>query len=224
MSIIFLDKSKICILLLEGVYQFVVENFECVGYINIEYLKIFLLEEEFKIKIVDVYFVGICLCIQLIEDVFEVVKKLVVVGCFCIGINQVNLNFVLICGIFVFNVFFFNICLVVELVLVEVILLLCGILEKNVICYCGGWQKMAINSFEICNKMLGIVGYGSIGLQFSVIVENLGMKVIFQDVVIKLLLGNVVQVGSLDELLERVDIVMLYVLEIDVIKYMIGKE
>ncbi|MGB3623044.1 phosphoglycerate dehydrogenase [Ketobacter sp. MCCC 1A13808] len=224
MSTTSLDKSKIRILLLEGVHQSAVENFERAGYTNIEYLKTSLPEEELKIKIADAHFVGIRSRTQLTEDVFEAAKKLVAVGCFCIGTNQVNLNSALIRGIPVFNAPFSNTRSVAELVLAEAILLLRGIPEKNAICHRGGWQKTATNSFEIRNKTLGIVGYGSIGSQLSVIAENLGMKVIFQDVVTKLPLGNAVQVGSLDELLERADIVTLHVPETDATKYMIGKE
>lgn len=224
MSKIFFDKSKIKFFFFEGVYQNVVDMLKVVGYINIEYFKIVFFGDELKERIVDVYFIGICFCIQLIEEVFDCVKKLIVVGCFCIGINQVDFNVVCECGIVVFNVFYLNICFVVELVLVEVILLLCGILEKNVFCYCGGWIKSVVNFFEICGKKFGIVGYGLIGIQFLVFVEVLGMQVFFYDIVIKLLLGNVVQIGSLYELLGMFDIVLLYVFELFFIQWMIGEK
>lgn len=215
-------KQDICVLLLEGVSQIVVEVFSVVGYSQIEvYIKV-LFEDELKECIVEVYIVGICLCIQFSVEVLVEVKCLIVVGCFCIGINQVDLDVVELVGILVFNVFYFNICSVVELVIVEVIMLIRGILQKNVECYCGGWLKLVSGSYEVCGKMLGIIGYGYIGIQVGVFVELLGMQVIFYDVEIKLVLGNVCVVVSLDDLLVCVDIVILYVLEMLFMQWMIG--
>jgi D-3-phosphoglycerate dehydrogenase len=224
MSTTSLDKSKIRILLLEGVHQSAVENFERAGYSNIEYLKTSLPEDQLKEKIADAHFVGIRSRTQLTEAVFEAAQKLVAVGCFCIGTNQVDLNAALSRGIPVFNAPFSNTRSVAELVLAEAILLLRGIPEKNAVCHRGGWQKSAANSFEIRGKTLGIIGYGNIGSQLSVISENLGMKVIFYDVVTKLPLGNAAQVGSLEELLQSADIVTLHVPETPATKYMFGKD
>lgn len=224
MSTTSLDKSKIRILLLEGVHQSAVENFERAGYSNIEYLKTSLPEDQLKEKIADAHFVGIRSRTQLTEAVFEAAQKLVAVGCFCIGTNQVDLNAALSRGIPVFNAPFSNTRSVAELVLAEAILLLRGIPEKNAVCHRGGWQKSAANSFEIRGKTLGIIGYGNIGSQLSVISENLGMKVIFYDVVTKLPLGNAAQVGSLEELLKSADIVTLHVPETPATKYMFGKD
>ncbi|RLT91872.1 MULTISPECIES: phosphoglycerate dehydrogenase [unclassified Ketobacter] len=224
MSTTSLDKSKIRILLLEGVHQSAVENFERAGYTNIEYLKTSLPEDQLKAKIADAHFVGIRSRTQLTEDVFAAAQKLIAVGCFCIGTNQVDLTAALIRGIPVFNAPFSNTRSVAELVLAEAILLLRGIPEKNAVCHRGGWQKSAANSFEIRGKTLGIIGYGNIGSQLSVIAENLGMKVKFYDVVTKLPLGNAVQVGTLDELLEQSDIVSLHVPETAATKYMFGQD
>lgn len=224
MSTTSLDKSKIRILLLEGVHQSAVENFERAGYTNIEYLKTSLPEDQLKEKIADAHFVGIRSRTQLTEEVFASAQKLIAVGCFCIGTNQVDLNAALIRGIPVFNAPFSNTRSVAELVLAEAILLLRGIPEKNAVCHRGGWQKTAANSFEIRGKTLGIIGYGNIGSQLSVIAENLGMKVKFYDVVTKLPLGNAAQVGTLDELLVQSDIVTLHVPETAATKYMFGKD
>ncbi|MEN8668823.1 MAG: phosphoglycerate dehydrogenase, partial [Ketobacter sp.] len=152
MSTTSLDKSKIRILLLEGVHQSAVENFERAGYTNIEYLKTSLPEDQLKAKIADAHFVGIRSRTQLTEDVFAAAQKLIAVGCFCIGTNQVDLTAALIRGIPVFNAPFSNTRSVAELVLAEAILLLRGIPEKNAVCHRGGWQKTAANSFEIRGK------------------------------------------------------------------------
>ncbi|MBA55529.1 MAG: phosphoglycerate dehydrogenase [Pseudomonadales bacterium] len=224
MSTTSLDKSKIRILLLEGVHQSAVDNFERAGYSNIEYLKTSLPDDQLKEKIADAHFVGIRSRTQLTEEIFEAAQKLIAVGCFCIGTNQVDLGAALARGIPVFNAPFSNTRSVAELVLAEAILLLRGIPEKNAVCHRGGWQKTATNSFEIRGKTLGIIGYGNIGSQLSVIAENLGMKVKFYDVVTKLPLGNASQVNTLDELLEQSDIVTLHVPETAATKYMFGKD
>lgn len=224
MSTTSLDKSKIRILLLEGVHQSAVDNFERAGYSNIEYLKTSLPDDQLKEKIADAHFVGIRSRTQLTEEIFEAAQKLIAVGCFCIGTNQVDLGAALARGIPVFNAPFSNTRSVAELVLAEAILLLRGIPEKNAVCHRGGWQKTATNSFEIRGKTLGIIGYGNIGSQLSVIAENLGMKVKFYDVVTKLPLGNASQVNTLDELLEQADIVTLHVPETAATKYMFGKD
>lgn len=219
-----LDKSKIRILLLEGVHQSAVENFKRAGYSNIEYIKTALPDDQLKEKIADAHFVGIRSRTQLTEEVFAAAQKLMAVGCFCIGTNQVDLTAALARGIPVFNAPFSNTRSVAELVLAEAILLLRGIPEKNAVCHRGGWQKTAANSFEIRGKTLGIIGYGNIGSQLSVLAEGLGMKVIFQDTVTKLPLGNASQVNTLDELLEQSDIVSLHVPETPATKYMFGKD
>ncbi|WP_417595873.1 phosphoglycerate dehydrogenase [Oceanospirillum sp.] len=219
-----LDKSKIKILLLEGVHQSAVDNFKAAGYTNIEYHAASLPEEQLKESIKDAHFVGIRSRTQLTEQVFDAAEKLVAVGCFCIGTNQVDLKAAMIRGIAVFNAPYSNTRSVAELVLAESIMLLRGVPEKSAVCHRGGWLKSAKNSFEIRGKTLGIVGYGSIGSQLSVLAESLGMKVIYFDVITKLPLGNAEQVGSMKELLSTADIVSLHVPETEATKWMMGPE
>ncbi|MDX1474381.1 MAG: phosphoglycerate dehydrogenase, partial [Reinekea sp.] len=218
-----LDKSKIKILLLEGVHQSALDTFQKAGYTNIEYLKGSLPEDELVEKIKDVHFVGLRSRTQLTEQVFAAAERLVAVGCFCIGTNQVNLDAAAVRGIPVFNAPFSNTRSVAELVIAEAILLLRGIPEKNASCHRGGWIKSANDSFEIRGKTLGIVGYGSIGTQLGIMAESLGMEVIFYDIVTKLPLGNARQVGSLTELLSQSDVVTLHVPETDSTKWMMGE-
>ena len=219
-----LDKSKIRILLLEGVHQSALDTFQRAGYTNIELHKGSLPEEVLIEKARDAHFIGIRSRTQLTEKVFAAAEKLVAVGCFCIGTNQVDLTAALERGVAVFNAPFSNTRSVAELVLAEAILLLRGIPEKNAVCHRGGWQKTAVNSFEIRGKKLGIVGYGNIGTQLGVLAEGLGMEVLFYDIVTKLPLGNARQVGSMNELLEHADIVTLHVPETRATKWMMGAE
>ncbi len=219
-----LDKSKIRFLLLEGVHQNAVDTLTAAGYTNIEYLTGSLPEAELKEKIADAHFIGIRSRTQLTEEIFDCAKKLVAVGCFCIGTNQVDLEAARQRGIAVFNAPYSNTRSVAELVLAEAILLLRGIPEKNASCHRGGWIKSAANSFEIRGKKLGIVGYGSIGTQLSVLAESLGMQVYFFDPLTKLPLGNAVQVTNLHELLGLADIVSLHVPELPSTQWMIGEK
>ncbi len=219
-----LDKSKIKFLLLEGVHQSAINTLNAAGYTNIEYLTGALSEDELVEKIAEVHFVGIRSRTQLTERVFEAAKKLVAVGCFCIGTNQVNLQSALVRGIPVFNAPYSNTRSVAELVLAEAILLLRGIPDKNAKAHRGEWVKSAKDSYEIRGKKLGIIGYGSIGTQLSILAEALGMRVYFYDVVSKLPLGNAQQVGSLQELMAMSDIVTLHVPETPSTKWMIGAE
>ena len=145
------------------------------------------------------------------RDILEKAEKLIAIGCFCIGTNQVDLEAARELGIPVFNAPYSNTRSVAELVLAEIIMLMRGIPEKNAVVHRGGWNKSAKDSYEVRGKTLGIVGYGSIGTQLSVLAESLGMKVIYHDVVTKLPLGNATQVGSLEELLGRADVVTLHV-------------
>lgn len=217
-----LGKSKIRILLLEGVHQSAVETLEREGYSNVEYIKTALPEAELIEKIASAHFVGIRSRSQLTRKVLESANKLMAIGCFCIGTNQVDLKAAQELGIAVFNAPFSNTRSVAELVIAEAILLLRGIPEKNAVCHRGGWLKSANGSFEIRGKILGLIGYGSIGSQISVLAESLGMSVIFYDVVTKLSMGNALQVRDLYELLGRADIVSLHVPETDATQNMIG--
>jgi len=192
------------------------------GYTNIEYLRGALDEDALIEKIKDAHFVGIRSRTQLTEKVFAAANKLIAVGCFCIGTNQVDLKAAMKRGIPVFNAPYSNTRSVAELVLGELILLLRGIPEKNFLVHRGGWSKSAEGSYEARGKVLGIVGYGSIGSQLSVLAESLGMQVIYYDVVTKLPLGNARQVGTMDELLATSDVVTLHVPELPSTKDMMG--
>ena len=205
------DKSKLKVLLLEGIHPSAERIFRDAGYANIETVKTALTGEELKAKLEGVHFLGIRSRTTLTRDIFEAADKLVAVGCYCIGTNQVDLTAATEHGIVVFNAPYSNTRSVAELVLAEAILLLRGIPEKNAKAHRGGWAKTANASFEIRGKTLGIVGYGSIGSQLSVIAESLGMRVIFYDVVSKLPLGNASQIPSLEGLLGQADIVTLHV-------------
>jgi D-3-phosphoglycerate dehydrogenase len=218
-----LDKGKIKILLLEGVHQSAVDTFHAQGYTNIEFHTGSLPEEELLERIADAHFLGIRSRTQLTAKVFEAAEKLVAVGCFCIGTNQVDLAAATQAGVAVFNAPYSNTRSVAELVLGEAIMLLRGIPEKSAVAHRGGWQKSAKNSYEIRGKKLGVVGYGSIGSQLSVLAESLGMEVQFYDVVTKLPLGNAKQVGSLAELLSTSDVVTLHVPELPSTKDMMGQ-
>src|SRR5690606_15666498 len=144
----------------------------------------------------DAHFVGIRSRTQLTEEVFAAAEKLIGVGCFCIGTNQVDLKAALKRGIPVFNAPYSNTRSVAELVIAHTINLMRGIPEKNAVAHRGGWLRSAKDSYELRGKKLGIVGYGNIGAQVSVLAESMGMKVYFYDVVPKLPLGNATQVQS----------------------------
>jgi D-3-phosphoglycerate dehydrogenase len=217
-----LDKSKIKFLLLEGIHPSALDVIRAAGYSQIEAIAGALPDDELKRKIADAHFVGIRSRTQLTEEVFAHASKLVAVGCFCIGTNQVDLNAARERGIAVFNAPYSNTRSVAELVLAEAILLLRGIPEKNAVAHRGGWLKSADNAYEIRGKTLGIVGYGSIGTQLSVLAEALGMQVAFFDVVSKLPLGNARQVQNLHDLLGQSDIVSLHVPELPSTQWMIG--
>jgi D-3-phosphoglycerate dehydrogenase len=217
-----LHKDKIKILLLEGVHASAIETLNSAGYHNIEYHKQALSGEELETAIADAHFVGIRSRTQLTADVFAKARKLIGVGCFCIGTNQVDLQAATEHGVVVFNAPYSNTRSVAELVIAEAILLLRGIAEKNAAAHRGEWQKTATGSFEIRGKTLGIIGYGNIGMQLSVMAESLGMRVCFFDVENKLPLGNATQIRSLPQLLKQSDIVSLHVPELASTKDMIG--
>jgi D-3-phosphoglycerate dehydrogenase len=217
-----LEKSKIKILLLEGVHESAIQAFEQDGYSNIELHSGSLSQEELIKKISDVHILGIRSRTQVNAEVMAAARKLIAIGCFCIGTNQVSLIEALKKGTAVFNAPFSNTRSVAELVIAEAILLLRGIPEKNIKAHRGEWQKTAKDSYEIRGKTLGIIGYGNIGSQVSVLAESIGMKVRFYDSVSKLPLGNAEQANSLQEMLALSDVVTLHVPENDATVKMIG--
>ena len=217
-----LDKGKIKILLLEGVHQSAVDTLNAQGYTNIEFHTSAIPEAELLERVADAHFIGIRSRTQLTEKVFDAAEKLVAVGCFCIGTNQVDLQAATERGVAVFNAPFSNTRSVAELVIAEIIMLMRGVPEKSAVAHRGGWLKSAKNSFEVRGKKLGIIGYGSIGSQLSVMAEGLGMDVFFYDVITKLPLGNAKQVGTLHELLGQCDVISLHVPELPSTENMMG--
>jgi len=218
-----LDKDKIKILLLEGVHQTAVDVLERAGYSNIEYHKASLGEEALLESIKDAHFVGLRSRTQLTAEVLHHAEKLVAIGCFCIGTNQVDLAAAEKLGIPVFNAPFSNTRSVAELVIGEIIMLMRGIPQRNAMSHRGGWLKSANGSVEVRGKTLGVIGYGHIGTQLGILAETLGMRVIFFDIEDKLPLGNASQVHSMEQLLAQADVVSLHVPETPQTKDMFAK-
>ena len=217
-----LDKSKIRFLLLEGIHPSAQEVLRAAGYSQIEALPGALEGEALQRKIADAHFIGVRSRTQLTAEVLAHAHKLVAIGCFCIGTNQVDLQAARERGIAVFNAPYSNTRSVAELVLAEAILLLRGVPARNAAAHRGGWLKSADNAYEARGKTLGIIGYGAISSQLSVLAEALGMQVVFHDVVGKLPLGNARQAAGLHALLAQSDIVSLHVPELPSTQWMIG--
>jgi len=219
-----LSKDKIKVLLLEGLHENSLNYFKCNDYSNIEYLKGSFEKEELIEKIKDVHLIGIRSRTNLTADVLKHANKLIAIGCFSIGTNQVDLHAAKLKGIPVFNAPFSNTRSVAELVISEIIFLIRRIPEKNYNAHKGIWLKEASNSFEVRGKNIGIIGYGHIGSQVSILAENLGMNVFYYDIQKKLNLGNAKACDSLDELLQVADVVTLHVPETEQTKNMIRYE
>ena len=219
-----LDKSKIKFVLFEGVHQNALDVLHAAGYTNIDYYKKALDGEALIEAIKDAHFIGLRSRTHLTKEVLEKAPKLVAIGCFCIGTNQVDLAAAKQRGIPVFNAPFSNTRSVAELVLGEIILLMRQVAKANMEVHRGVWNKSASGANEVRNKKLGIIGYGHIGSQLSVIAESLGMNVYFYDIENKLPLGNAQQVASLEELLSSCDVITLHVPENDSTKNLMNKE
>ncbi|KAL7663674.1 phosphoglycerate dehydrogenase [[Candida] zeylanoides] len=204
--------GDIKILLLENVNQTAINVFQTQGY-QVEFYKTSLPEDELIEKIKDVHAIGIRSKTKLTERVLQHAKNLVVVGCFCIGTNQVNLEAAAKLGVAVFNSPFSNSRSVAELVIAEIITLARQLGDRSIEMHTGTWNKVSAKCWEIRGKTLGIVGYGHIGAQLSVLAEAMGMNVIYYDVNMIMSLGNSKQVETLDELLTRADFVTLHVPE-----------
>ena len=215
-------KQDIRVLLLEGVSQTAIDVFSAAGYSQIEVHSKALPDEELKARIAEAHIVGIRSRTQLSADVLAHAKRLMAVGCFCIGTNQVDLEAAELAGIPVFNAPYSNTRSVAELVIAEAIMLTRGIPQKNAECHRGGWSKSAAGSHEVRGKTLGIVGYGHIGTQVGVMAEAMGMQVIFHDIETKLSLGNARAAIDLDDLLARADIVTVHVPETAATQWMIS--
>lgn len=219
-----LPKEKIKILLLESPHQNAINHFNENQYTNIEFIKPSLNEDELIEKIRNVHLIGIRSKTNITNNVLKHANKLIAIGCYSIGTNQVDLLSAKLQGIPVFNAPFSNTRSVAELVIAECILLIRGVAEKNFAAHNGIWLKDASNAYEVRGKNLGIVGYGHIGSQVSILAEALGMNVYFYDIEKKLNLGNAKSCSSLQELLRISDIVTLHVPETDLTKHMIDKE
>lgn len=216
-------KEKIRILFLENISDLAVKNFQRQGYTQVEKISKALTEDELIKEIKDVHILGIRSKTQITEKVLEAAKKLQVIGCFCIGVNQVNLKAATKNGVVVFNAPYSNTRSVAELVMGLAIMLIRRIPDKNKAAHEGIWMKDAKGSFELRGKTLGIIGYGNIGSQVSVLAEGLGMKVIFYDVETKLPMGNASDGKTLKEVLNRADIVTMHVPETSQTKNIINK-
>ena len=203
-------KSKMRVLLLEGIHPQAVESFKEEGF-SVEALSDALDEAELSERIKGVSLLGIRSKTKLTAKVLKSADRLLAVGAFCIGTEQIDLSACSEAGVVVFNAPYSNTRSVVELALGEIILLLRRVFESSVGLHAGRWSKTASGCFEVRGKKLGIVGYGNIGSQLSVLAESLGMEVYYYDVVEKLALGNAKRCRTLPELLKQVDIVTLHV-------------
>ena len=219
-----LSKDKIKILLLEGLHGNATEHFSKHHYKTIEYHNSSFNENELIEKIKDIHLLGVRSKTQITSNVLRHANKLIAIGCYSIGTNNVDLLSAKLQGIPAFNAPFSNTRSVAELVISECIFLIRGIPEKNFAAHNGVWLKDASHSYEARGKNLGIVGYGHIGTQVSILGESLGMNVYYYDIEKKLSIGNAKSCSSLDELLSISDIVTLHVPETNVTKNMISAE
>ena len=216
-------KDKIKILMLENISDAAIKVFKDSGYADIKKISGALSEEQLINEIKHVHMVGIRSKTQITEKVLQHAEKLQAIGCFCIGTNQVNLNAARKKGIVVFNAPYSNTRSVAELVIGASIILIRKILDKNKAAHEGQWNKDAKGSFEIRGKTLGIIGYGNIGSQVSILAESLGMKVIFYDTVTKLPLGNAESRKTLKDVVSKADIITLHIPETQQTKNLINK-
>lgn len=218
-----LDKSRIKVLLLESVDPSAVEAFRADGYTNIQYHSGSLREDELAERLAGVHILGIRSRTRLREPALAAADRLIAVGCFSVGTDQVDLAAAEARGIPVFNAPFSNTRSVAELVLCEIIALSRGVPERNAAAHRGVWLKAVGGATEVRGKCLGIVGYGHVGTQVGLLAEALGMTVVYHDVEVKLALGNSAPAGSLEALLERADVVTLHVPETPRTERLIGE-
>ncbi|MEX2234078.1 MAG: phosphoglycerate dehydrogenase [Cyclobacteriaceae bacterium] len=203
-------KNRINVLLLENVHSVAIQLLTAEGF-NVETFHAALSEEELCQKIKNVSVIGIRSKTQLTAKVLENANRLMVVGAFCIGTNQIDLKEATKRGVAVFNAPFSNTRSVVELAVAEMIMLVRNIVDKSVKMHQGVWDKSAKGSFEVRGKKLGLIGYGNIGTQLSVLAESLGMKVLYYDTEEKLSLGNAIKCKTMNEVLDKADVVSLHV-------------
>lgn len=216
-------KEKINILFLENISDAAIQKFKNAGYVSIKKINAALNEKELISEIKNVHLLGIRSKTQLTKNILAHAEKLQAIGCFCIGINQVDLNAATKKGVVVFNAPYSNTRSVAELVIASSIMLIRRIPDKNIAAHNGIWLKEAKGSYELRGKTLGIIGYGNIGSQVSVLAESLGMKVIFYDAETKMPLGNAEDKKTLKDVISHADIVTLHVPELDATKNLINK-
>lgn len=216
-------KEKINILFLENISDVAVDYFKAAGYVNVKKISGALSEEELINEVKDIHLLGIRSKTQITSKILAAADKLQAIGCFCIGVNQVDLKAATKHGVVVFNAPYSNTRSVAELVIGASIMLIRKVIDKNKAAHEGIWSKDATGSYELRGKTLGIIGYGNIGSQVSVLAEGLGMKVIFYDTETKLPLGNAQDRKSLREVISKSDIVTLHVPELPSTKNLINK-
>jgi D-3-phosphoglycerate dehydrogenase len=216
-------KDRINILFLENISDKAVQQFNRNGYVKARKLNGALSEEELIKEIKDVHLLGIRSKTHISAKVLAAATKLQAIGCFCIGVNQVDLKAATQAGVVVFNAPYSNTRSVAELVIGSSIMLIRRIIDKNNAAHKGIWMKEAKGSYELRGKTLGIIGYGNIGSQVSVLAESLGMKVLFYDTETKLPLGNASSAKNLKELVGLSDIISLHVPETSQTKNLITK-
>ncbi len=216
-------KEKINILFLENISDTAIKKFVDAGYASVKKISAALSENELMNEIKNVHLLGIRSKTQLTKKVLAQAEKLQAIGCFCIGVNQVDLQAAMQKGVVVFNAPYSNTRSVAELVIASSIMLIRRIPDKNKAAHDGIWLKEAKGSYELRGKILGIIGYGNIGSQVSVLAESLGMKVIFYDAETKMPLGNAEDKKTLKEVLSNADIVTLHVPELVATKNLINK-
>ena len=208
-----LNKDKIKIVLFEGIHKHAVQFFNDHGYHNVELLDKALTGQELISKVKEARMIGVRSRTQVRDEVIANANKLMAVGCFCIGTNQVDLDAAALKGIPVFNAPHSNTRSVAELVIGQTIMLMRGIFPKSMAAHRQEWRKSARESYEVRGKTLGIIGYGHIGSQVSILAEAMGMRVIYYDIIPKLPLGNATQMKTMEELLAQSDVVTLHVPE-----------
>ena len=217
-----LAKERLQILLLEGIHESATADLAAEGYANVTRLPGAVAEDELIARLQGVHLLGIRSRTKVTPRVLAAAERLIAVGCFCIGTDQVDLEDARNRAVPVFNAPFSNTRSVAELVLGQTIMLMRGIFPKSVAAHQGEWIKSAANSWEVRGKTIGIVGYGNIGAQLSVMAEALGMHVLFYDPAPKLPLGRAEACGTLGDLLARADVVSLHVPDVKSTRWMIG--
>jgi D-3-phosphoglycerate dehydrogenase len=219
-----LPKSKIKVLLLESIDASAIDAFKTDGYANVDAHTKSLAEPELAQAITGAHLLGIRSRTQITARLLEHADKLIAIGCFCIGTDQVDIAAAETRGIPVFNAPFSNTRSVAELVLAEIVMLCRGIPQRNAAAHRGEWLKAVAGATEVRGKTLGVVGYGHIGTQVGLLAEGLGMRVIYHDVEPKLALGNAEPVDTLRTLLQRSDVVTLHVPDTSATRHLVGAE